>query len=88
MKALVEGFMSRQPVAYILFGIGAMITVVLEMLGHSSMVFALGMYLPLELTTPILVGGFLSHFVNKRAEKTGGEPGRSIRERGVIVAGD
>ena len=53
MKALVEGFMSRQPVAYLLFGVGAMITVVLEMLGNSSMIFALGMYLPLELNTPI-----------------------------------
>ena len=33
MKALVEGFMSRQPVAYILFGAGAAIAVVMEMLG-------------------------------------------------------
>jgi putative OPT family oligopeptide transporter len=87
LKAIVAGFMSGQPVAYVLFGIGAMITVVLEMLGVSSMVFALGIYLPLQLTTPILAGGFLSHLVNKHADKTGGELGRSIRERGVIVAG-
>ena len=87
LKAIVAGFMSGQPVVYILFGIGAMITVVLEMLGVSSMVFALGIYLPLQLTTPILAGGFLSHLVNKRADKTGGERGRTIRERGVIVAG-
>lgn len=87
LKAIVEGFMSGQPVAYVLFGIGAMITVILEMLGLSSMVFALGIYLPLQLTTPILVGGFVSHLVNKRADKTGDEAGRSIRERGVIVAG-
>jgi uncharacterized oligopeptide transporter (OPT) family protein len=70
LKAVVSGFMSGQPVAYMLFGIGAMITVVLEMLGLSSMVFALGIYLPLQLTTPILTGGFLSHLVNKRAGKT------------------
>ena len=87
LKAIVSGFMSGQPVAYVLFGIGALITVVLEMLGVSSMVFALGIYLPLQLTTPILAGGFLSHLVNKRADKTGGERGRTIRERGVIVAG-
>ena len=86
MKALVVGFMSRQPVAYMLFGIGALITLILEMLGKSSMVFALGIYLPLGLTAPILAGGVLSHLVNKRAEKTGGERGRSIRERGVILA--
>jgi putative OPT family oligopeptide transporter len=86
MKALVVGFMSRQPVAYLLFGIGALITLILEMLGKSSMVFALGIYLPLGLTSPILAGGVLSHLVNKRAEKTGGEHGRGIRERGVILA--
>jgi uncharacterized oligopeptide transporter (OPT) family protein len=86
MKALVEGFMSHQPVAYVLFGVGAMITLVLEMLGQPSLIFALGMYLPLELNTPALVGGFLSHFLNKRSEQAGGERGKSIRERGVIIA--
>ena len=86
MKALVVGFMSRQPVTYLLFGIGALITLVMEMLGKSSLVFALGIYLPLGLTTPILTGGFLSHLVNRRSEKAGGEPGRHIRERGVILA--
>ncbi len=86
MKALVEGFMSRQPVAYLLFGVGAMITIMLEMLGQPSLVFALGMYLPLELNTPALVGGYLSHALNKRAERAGGEPGNRIRERGVILA--
>ncbi|HUB01925.1 MAG TPA: oligopeptide transporter, OPT family [Terriglobales bacterium] len=87
LKAVVSGFMSGQPAPYILFGLGAMVTVVLEMLGLSSMVFALGIYLPLQLTTPILVGGFLSHLVNKRAEKKGGEQGKTIRERGIIIAG-
>ncbi len=86
MKALVEGFMSHQPVAYVLFGVGAMIAVALEMLGQPSLVFALGMYLPLELNTPALVGGFLSHLLNKKSEKTGGDAGRTIRERGVIIA--
>ena len=86
MKALVEGFMSHQPVAYLLFGTGAMIALIMEMLGQPSLIFALGMYLPLELNTPALVGGFLSHFLNKRAERTGGEQGQTIRERGVIIA--
>jgi putative OPT family oligopeptide transporter len=86
MKALVEGFMSHQPIAYLLFGIGAMIALVLEMLGQPSLIFALGMYLPLELNTPALVGGFLSHFLNKRSNKIGAETGKRIRERGVIIA--
>ena len=86
MKALVVGFMSRQPVAYMLFGIGAIITLIMEMLGKSSMVFALGIYLPLDLTAPVLSGGILSHIINRKSEKTGGEEGGRIRERGVILA--
>lgn len=86
MKALAVGFLSRQPVTYLLFGIGAMMTVIMEMLGTSSLVFALGMYLPLALTTPILSGGILSHFVSRRARARNGETGQRIRQRGVILA--
>jgi putative OPT family oligopeptide transporter len=86
MKALVQGFMSQQPVAYILFGAGAMIALAMEMLGVPALIFALGMYLPLELNTPALVGGFLSHWLTKRSERIGGEAGGRIRERGVIIA--
>jgi putative OPT family oligopeptide transporter len=86
MKALVEGFMSRQPVAYILFGAGAAIAVVMEMLGVPALIFALGMYLPLELNTPALVGGFLAHYLDKRSGAVGGDRGQAIRENGVIVA--
>ncbi len=86
MKALAVGFLSRQPVTYLLFGIGAVMTIVMEMLGRSSMVFALGIYVPLSLTTPILSGGVLSHLLNRRSEKTGGERGQWIRGRGVILA--
>ena len=85
MKALIEGFMSQQPVAALLFASGAMIAVCMEMLGVPALVFALGMYLPLELNLPALVGGALSHYVNRRADGAG-EVGRSIRERGVIIA--
>ena len=86
MKALVEGFMSRQPVAYLLFGVGAMIALIMEMLGQPSLIFALGMYLPLELNTPALVGGFLSHWLNKRADQAGAPSADRIRSRGVIIA--
>ncbi len=86
MKALVEGFMSQQPVAYILFGVGAMVALITEMLGVPSLTFALGMYLPLELNSPALVGGFIAHYVGKRAEQTGGRRGATMRERGVVIA--
>jgi putative OPT family oligopeptide transporter len=86
MKALVEGFMSRQPVAYLLFAIGAVIAVTMEMLAIPALTFALGMYLPLELNSPALVGGLIAHWLTRRSEAVGGEGGRSMRERGVIVA--
>ena len=86
MQALVEGFMNRQPIAYILFAAGAMITIAMEMLGVPALVFALGMYLPLELNTPALVGGWLSHMIGKKSEREGGARGRTMRERGVIIA--
>jgi uncharacterized oligopeptide transporter (OPT) family protein len=86
MKALVQGFMSQQPVAYILFGVGGMIALITEMLGVPSLTFALGMYLPLELNSPALVGGFIAYYVGKRSEKVGGARGHTMRERGVIIA--
>ena len=85
MQALVQGFMSRQPVAWVLFSTGAMIAVAMEMLRAPALVFALGMYQPLELNLPALVGGVLSYAVNARSERSGAA-GRAMRERGVIVA--
>ena len=86
MKALVESFMSREPIAYALFGTGAVIAVIMEMLGVPALIFALGMYLPLELNTPALVGGFLAHRLQKRSERAGNAAGARIRERGVVIA--
>ena len=86
MKSLVEGFMSQHPVAYILFGAGGVIALIMEMLGVPALIFALGMYLPLELNTPALVGGFLSHWIGKRADAAGEARGHRIRERGIVIA--
>ena len=70
MQALVQGFMSRQPVAWVLFSVGAMIAVVMEMLRVPALVFALGMYLPLELNLPALVGG-VAVALRRRAVRAG-----------------
>jgi putative OPT family oligopeptide transporter len=86
MKALVEGFMSRQPAPLLLFGVGAAIAVIMEMLAVPALIVALGMYLPLELNSPALVGGIISYYVQRRSENVGGDAGRTIRERAVIIA--
>ncbi len=51
-----------------------------------ALIFALGMYLPLELNTPALVGGMISHFVIRKSERAGGAAGRTMRERAVVIA--
>jgi uncharacterized oligopeptide transporter (OPT) family protein len=86
MKAIVEGFMNRQPIAYFLFGTGAVIAIMLEMLRAPALTFALGMYLPLELNTPALVGGIISYYVTRKSENVGGEAGRTMRERAIVIA--
>jgi len=63
-----------------------MIAVMIEMLRVPALVFALGMYLPLELNLPALVGGVLAHYLGRRAEAAGEARGKIMRERGVIIA--
>jgi uncharacterized oligopeptide transporter (OPT) family protein len=63
-----------------------MVAVCMEMLRVPALTFALGMYLPLELNTPALVGGFIAHLVEKKSDRTGGARGRTMRERGVVIA--
>ena len=58
-----------------------MVAIAMEMLAVPPLIVALGMYLPLELNTPALVGGVISHYVQKRSEKAGGEAGQTMRER-------
>jgi uncharacterized oligopeptide transporter (OPT) family protein len=62
------------------------VAVMMEMLGMPALIFALGMYLPLELNLPALVGGILSYYVGRRADRAGVEIGRDMRERAIIVA--
>jgi hypothetical protein len=56
------------------------------MLGVPALIFALGMYLPLELNTPALVGGFLAHWIGRRADAASEGRGHRIRERGIVIA--
>jgi putative OPT family oligopeptide transporter len=86
MKELVQGFMNRDPVPVRLFAAGAVITILMEILRVPALIFALGLYLPLYLNTPALVGGILAHVLTKRSRRAGGRRGATIRERGVVVA--
>ena len=65
MAAVNKSLMSREPVTWALYGIGVCVTLACELAKIPPLPFALGMYLPLPLTTPLLVGGFISHLVRK-----------------------
>jgi len=63
MATVIKSLMSREPVTWLLYAIGASVALVAELAKVPALAFALGMYLPLPLTTPLLVGGFISHLV-------------------------
>lgn len=65
MSYIIKGILSRQlPWGLVL--LGTMIAVVLEMCGISSLAFAVGVYLPLSSSTPIMVGGLVRWLVDRR----------------------
>ena len=65
MSYIIKGILDRQlPWALVLFGV--MIAVVLEMSGIPSLAFAVGVYLPLSASTPILVGGLVRWLADRK----------------------
>ncbi len=68
MSYIIKGILDRQlPWGLVLFGV--MIAVILEMAGIPSLAFAVGVYLPLSSSSPILVGGWVRWLVDRRRRK-------------------
>jgi len=85
MAAVLEPLMTGEPAPWLLYLAGVFVAIILEFLGISPLAFALGMYLPIHLNTPILAGGLISHFVQKSAGKD--EKLKKARnERGTLIA--
>jgi putative OPT family oligopeptide transporter len=84
MATVIKSMMSREPVTWMLYGIGAAVAIVAELAKVPPLAFALGMYLPLALTTPLLVGGFLSHLVKKSTKDP--ELAERRHNRGTLVS--
>jgi putative OPT family oligopeptide transporter len=85
MAAVIKPLMTGQPAPWLLYLAGAFMALILEFLGISPLAFALGMYLPIHLNTPILAGGIISHFVQQSAGKNEALK-RARRERGTLIA--
>lgn len=65
MAAIIEPLMSGQGAQWMLLSVGAVLAILINWLGISPLAFALGMFIPLQLNTPLIVGGLLNHFINK-----------------------
>ena len=84
MAAVIEPLMSGDGAPWLLYGIGALIAVVLTLFGVPALAFALGMFIPLELNLPLLVGGAISWFVTTRSKDQ--EVNRQRGEKGTLIA--
>lgn len=85
MAAVIEPLMSGVGAPWILYGIGAVIALVLTFFKVPALPFALGMFIPLELNIPLLVGGAVNWYVTSR--KKDSEDVRKERgEKGTLLA--
>ncbi len=85
MAAVIEPLMlPGAQVHWMLFIVGAIISVLINWLGISPLAFALGMFIPLDLNTPLLVGGLISHYVKKSSNDSKLAEARS--QRGTLIA--
>ncbi|MBI5404103.1 MAG: oligopeptide transporter, OPT family [Ignavibacteriae bacterium] len=84
MAAVIGPMMSGQPAPWMLYLAGAFLSLILTMIGVPALAFSLGMFIPLELNTPILAGGIIAHFVSTRSKNE--KVNNARRERGTLIA--
>ncbi len=84
MAAVIGSVMASGEAPWFLYGLGAVIAVVVQMLGISPLAFALGMYLPIELNTPILAGAFVCYLVKRSSGDAALDRARG--NRGTLIA--
>lgn len=88
MKEILVGIFGAQTsvLQWYLFALGVLLALILRMAGVPPLAFALGMYLPLELNTPVLLGGILSWVVARRRAGESEPAVKARTDRGVLVA--
>lgn len=84
MAAVIEPLMSGESAPWLLYGIGAAISLVLTFCGVSALAFALGMFIPLQLNLPLVVGGLVNWFVSSRSKDKSVNAARN--EKGTLLA--
>jgi len=85
MAAVIQPLMSPGAnISWMLYLVGAIIAVLMNWLGIAPLAFALGMYLPLPLNTPLLIGGLVNWFVNKSTKDE--KLANARNQRGTLIA--
>jgi len=87
MSLVIEGILTRQlPWGLVL--IGVFLSILLELVGVPALAFAVGVYLPLESTTPVFIGGVVSWLVQRgRGEQAEGDSGPGVLFSSGLIAG-
>ncbi len=84
MAAVIKPLMSGQGAPWILYGIGAVIALILDRCKVPALAFALGMFIPLELNIPLLVGGAVNWYVTTRSKNEAVNKARG--DKGTLLA--
>lgn len=84
MAAVIQPLMNGGGAPWILYGIGALIAIVLTMCKIPALAFALGMFIPIDLNLPLLIGGAISWFVASRSKDAHVNAER--HEKGTLIA--
>lgn len=84
MAGVIEPIMMGGDTPWILYMTGAILALLLNWLGVPALAFCLGMFIPLQLNTPMLLGGAISWFVSSRSKDEAVNNAR--RDRGTLIA--
>lgn len=84
MAAVIQPMMNGGGAPWLLYGIGAVIAIALTALKIPALAFALGMFIPIDLNLPLLVGGAISWYVSTRSKDAKVNAAR--QDKGTLVA--
>ena len=84
MAAVIQPMMNGGQAPWLLYGIGAALAIVLNFCKVPALAFCLGMFIPIDLNLPLLVGGAISWFVSTRSKDQALNDAR--QEKGTLIA--
>lgn len=84
MAAVIQPMMNGGGAPWLLYGIGAIIALVLTAFKLPALAFALGMFIPIDLNLPLLIGGAISWYVSTRS--TDAKVNAERQEKGTLIA--